>query len=80
MQNVKCSFIFFYQLFRGDSLQLLLKLLIFLPLPLPHPRLPEDTVPSLPYFLAMCMVNLAVWMRLGLARQLLLSLPIPGRI
>lgn len=27
------------QLFRGDSLQLLLKLLIFLPLPLPHPHL-----------------------------------------
>lgn len=31
-------------------------------------------------FGAMCMVNLAVWPRLGLSRQLLLVLPIPGRI
>lgn len=37
MQNVKCSLLFFYQLFRGDSLQLLLKLLIFLPSLLPLP-------------------------------------------
>lgn len=35
MQNVKCSLLFFCQLFRGDSLQLLLKLLIFLPSLLP---------------------------------------------
>lgn len=37
MQNVKCSLLFFYQLFRGASLQLLLKLLIFLPSLLPLP-------------------------------------------
>lgn len=35
MHNVKCSLLFFYQLFRGDSLQLLLKLLIFFPSLLP---------------------------------------------
>lgn len=80
MQNVNCSLLFLYQLFRGDSLQLLLKLLILLPLPLPTLTWSEDTVPSLPYSLAKCMVNLAVWLRLGLARQLLLALPIPGRI
>lgn len=37
MQHVKCSLLFFYQLFRGDSLQLLLKLLIFFPSLLPLP-------------------------------------------
>lgn len=37
MQNIKCSLLFFYQLFRGDSFQLLLKLLIFLPSLLPLP-------------------------------------------
>lgn len=54
-----------------------------LPLSVPTPTLtwPEDTVPSLPYSLgAMHMVNMAVWPSLGLARQMLLTFPIPGRI
>lgn len=54
-----------------------------LPLSVPTPTLtwPEDTVPRLPYSLgAMRLVNTAVCSSLGLARQLLLTFPIPGRI
>lgn len=53
-----------------------------LPPLLPALTWPEDVAPqSLPYPPgAMCVVNLAPWPHLRLATQLLLALPVPGRI
>ena len=62
----------------------LAEVLAFLPSLLPLPPTLTGWRPctqSLPYSPgAMCMVNLVLWPHLGLARQLLLVLPIPRRI